>query len=402
MKERRYVTNLGNIGVYLLFIALFRPYFLPSPVYQMIKALAAGCVLLYVLTKRNKISLINLSVAVSFSIIVSSAISFSSVSDMSWRQLADAVIYGVLFYDVHTLCKLYEAMDKTSALTKCLLKINILYCTGILLFLNYSLGTELGDYNLSVYVFGNKFSTCYLFLQAVALYYVCFADKIRKNLAQKVIFIFLIMLSVFTSLYYGCATTLIANIVPVLIYFNPKGIRNLLYKPLCVLATISVATILPFLFNVLLLNSSVNSFVVNVLHRSINLSGRMNIYGRYILPVISQKPLFGYGYSNDAMKVASIYYTNAQNGLLQHILKYGIIGGIVLIIFILYCFRQSKQSYISDGALMMVYSMFIAGIVEVSYNWTLFLGLSLLAVVGDRTIKTTNIGTRTKRIKVKV
>ena len=52
---------------------------------------------------------------------------------------------------------------------------------------------------------------------------------------------------------------------------------------------------------------------------------------------------------------------------------------------------------------MLIYSMFIAGIVEVSYNWELFLGLSLLTVVGKKAADMVCVDKKKKvrRIRVK-
>jgi hypothetical protein len=384
MSKRRIVTNYRNIGVYLLFIVLFRPYFLPSPVYQIIKVFAACYVFIYVIIKHQKLPLINISVAVSASIILSSAVNYFLESNATWRQLFDAVIYGILFYDVYTLFQLYETKDKALDIVNCLLKINLAYCISMIALLNHPIGIDPIDYNLNIYIFGNKFTSSYLFLQVVALYYMRFAETIIKDLVHKIVFFILIILSVFVSFYYGCATTLIANIIPVFIYLNSKRIRNLFYKPGFVLTTICTTTAIPFLFDRILLNPSVRHFVINVLHRNINLSGRMNIYHRFLLPLIFRKPVLGFGYSNSAMRTASTYYTNAQNALLEHIVKYGILGGLIIIVYILFCFRQSKRTLKSDGALMIVYSMFIVGIVEISYNWVFFLGLSLLAIIGEK------------------
>ena len=71
---------------------------------------------------------------------------------------------------------------------------------------------------------------------------------------------------------------------------------------------------------------------MQVLGKGASYKGRLIIYEK-ITRIIEQKPWFGYGYMSDIVNQV-VTFGNAQNGLLDMIVQYGIVGLICWGIFV--------------------------------------------------------------------
>ena len=119
MNQVKLKITFGEILIFMLFVSIFRPYFLPSTVYQMIKVIVVGIAFIFLIAKAKGI-LINWSILVCISIIVSSFISFYTTSSVTVRQVLDAVVYAGCFYCCYTLIHYYGLKGKRYELVKIL------------------------------------------------------------------------------------------------------------------------------------------------------------------------------------------------------------------------------------------------------------------------------------------
>ncbi len=76
MGHSMFKTNLGNIVVYLLYMSLFPPHFIPTIVQQVYRIIFTIIVLIYLLSKGQKRILINDSLLVVISIVASCNINY--------------------------------------------------------------------------------------------------------------------------------------------------------------------------------------------------------------------------------------------------------------------------------------------------------------------------------------
>ncbi len=375
----RSVTKVkaSNLLVYLLFISIFLPSIMPSIVGRVLHIMSTALVIVYVIHKQKKRLLWNHSIIVCLSIIASSFYSYI-IDHVPFKFFLDGVLYAANFYAICSMFLWYDTTERKEVLLRCLLKINSLYCIIALILINKTFGIDSGDANLSIYIFGNKFTTTYLFLMQASLFYSVYCKEISKYIRYKILYLGFFILAAIICWYYKCTTALLASFVIPLIFILPEEIKKKIFKPTFAVSFAIIAGVLPFLLSTILLNKYVSNFITNILHKNMNLSGRLNIYTRYIIPVISRKPYLGYGYTNAAMRTASIYYSNAQNGLLQWIIRFGFIGAIAILVYLYKCFIKSDDGEINYGAMTLVYMMLFASIVEITYNWVFFIGLALL------------------------
>ena len=78
--------------------------------------------------------------------------------------------------------------------------------------------------------------------------------------------------------------------------------------------------------------------------KEICLTGRMDIYAR-IGYLVSKNILFGYGYENNTYVASqTVLASNVQNGVLDNVVSFGIIGTALLAIWIWSCLKFAQKN----------------------------------------------------------
>ena len=72
-------------------------------------------------------------------------------------------------------------------------------------------------------------------------------------------------------------------------------------------------------------------FVVKVLHRSTNFTGRIDVWDKFI-EVIMERPIFGYG-DSPYFYINGLYIPHAHNYYLNTVVEFGLIGLVIYLIF---------------------------------------------------------------------
>ncbi|WP_186423569.1 O-antigen ligase family protein [Lacrimispora celerecrescens] len=375
--------NKMDMAIYCLYIALFKPYFLPETIRTLLKIVLVSIVMIYLFNHMKVKELKNESVVFCAYVSILGVILY--VLQMANIKAAlDGILYGICFFEVFALIKYCCNRGKSSRLLKCLLNITFVYC--LLSIVSVAIYGIENNSNDALYFFGSKFSSSYFFIFYLALFYSLYYEKIKKNLLWKAVFVSLILISVIFSAYVICATALVSTFVFVVFLFLPEKLKRFLTSPrIATVFLLLSAIIVPFL-GVLLNLPFVENFVVNVLHKTSNLTNRLNLYNIYLFPVIKEKLWFGHGYSNDALELASgvmwnsklTYYANAQNGLLDFVVKFGVVGVTIFLILFYKCFQKTKKTRKVVGIQTLIYALILASIVEVTINWIFIIGIALV------------------------
>ncbi|RGH85263.1 hypothetical protein DW745_10980 [Ruminococcus sp. AM28-29LB] len=82
------------------------------------------------------------------------------------KDFLDALLYAVTFYDIYSFIGLCKQKDRFNETIKCLYNIIGLYCILTIVSI-LSVGT-VNNSNQSAYIFGNKFTSSYLFIFFIA------------------------------------------------------------------------------------------------------------------------------------------------------------------------------------------------------------------------------------------
>lgn len=227
----------------------------------------------------------------------------------------------------------------------------------------------------SNYIFGDKFTLAYInmFFLGLSIY------KLRSRAA-------IVLLTMFCTFVCGvahCSTGIAGVLLMMLIYLAYGFLKRLLGSKWCVfgiimlMATVSVAAMELFQLPVF------QSFIVNVLGESSDLTGRLDIYP-HLMELWLQRPLFGYGSDGAANLVMmdSIGAPDTQEGLFQILFSNGLIGGALFLSVCVFSMRNvSSLGKCGRGIYAFVIAMAFCSLVEINLSALFLLGLSLVGLM---------------------
>ena len=362
-----------DILIYALYFSIFKAYFIPNTIRQILKLLIILAVFCFLISKLPKKRLLNISILFSACIIISGLVNYTGGS-YTLKALLDSFLYSLCFYDLYTMIFYCYYKKQMPHLLRCLQNITLIYC--VLTFISVLIVGVENNSNTSAYLFGNKFSSSYFFLLLIALFGATHNMKKRK---YKCVYFGIEIFALWFSLHVMCVTTTVALVALVIISLLPQHIRKILINPKVVVVTLISSAVILLFFETLLHVAFINNIVLNIFNKSYTIAGRLVIYNNYLLDMIRSKFLFGYGYSNGQLiLLTGGVFSNAQNGLFEQFVNFGIVGIASLIYTTYYCFKKpirgEKTFYLS----LIVDAMIIAAVVEVTLNWFFLLGLCLV------------------------
>lgn len=143
-----------------------------------------------------------------------------------------------------------------------------------------------------------------------------------------------------------------------------------------------------FVFDYLLSIPTINYLIFNFFGKSISIFGRQVIYDEYLTKLIGGERLWiGSGYNNSAILMMSGgVFGNAQNGLMEHFVAYGLVGVFAILSTAYYCLKKGRADEHSYYMLLTTYAMVIAATVEVTINWFFFMSLFIVANCNENKI----------------
>lgn len=368
-----YKISVYNLLTYALVFAIIKPYFLPVALRQASKIGILLCVFLFTVSRTQKEKLVNLACLFSGSVLISATISYLK-GGYQPKDFLDAVLYALTFYDIYSFVGLCKRKNRFDKMLKCMYNIIALYC--ILTFISVIINGTANNSNQAAYIFGNKFTSSYLFIFLIALYGAVHEMTLYKNRVQ---YAALFLFSIAFTLYLGCATATVTLVILfVIVLISSKKSMKLLMNEKFVVVSLLVSALIVFSMGQILKIDFINDIVSGFFNKSYTVTGRVEIYNVYLTKVIQERFWFGYGYSNSMMKSLTGLYANVQNGLLEIMVNMGFLSVLSLLVTVFLCFKNSvkdnKTFYIS----IIVYGMIIASIFEVAINWFFFMGICIV------------------------
>lgn len=330
-------------------------------------SLIMGAVLLFPYLKvlfEKKYQIFNMFVLlIAISIFMSAIVNKANYINSMWN----GITYVMQLIIFAWFCEYLDSYKQVYIGIKCLFLIIVIYCVAadlLMLISPYKIYYADGSFSYMT-IIGDKFSLTYLHLISVALY--CSFIKNKDNKIEKINSIILIVLTLLISMYTQCSTMIVGITLFTILLFYRKNMINILSNPVFLLIyTLICNTIL--LFNDAVMNISViKYFIENILHESIELTGRIGIY-RSLSAVANINPILGVGLDNNY--IVSKYITGAadvQNGIMDIFLSYGGFGVIVLISFMIYVIKR-KRGDSGDALLITMYIFITLSSVEITFR----------------------------------
>lgn len=170
----------------------------------------------------------------------------------------------------------------------------------------------------------------------------------------------------------GCVMT-----IGLIIYYWRRTIKN---KPVSkvssVISKFNIGWILAIIFNYLLVIEQIflrfSDFIVNTLHKSPTLGGRVPIWQNCLI-YIKNQPLIGFGYETRSVTLSKIILSHAHNIILEILYRGGIIGMIFFVMAMLSLGKKVKK--IQKNTLVMILAwcvvlfIFLSAIEYVFYRY---------------------------------
>lgn len=362
-----------DIIICFLYIAIFKTYAVPQVLQQLSKITMLAVVLLFIISHIPYKRLINLSILMVVSIILSGMLSYKR-GYIAFDKLMDGTLYAICIYCIYTVMQYCYQIQYMDRLINILYKLTVLYC--IISFISILLeGTSIYGTEMK-YFFGNKFETSYLYIMLVGFYFIKYKDKIDKFFKYKIIYCGLCIATFFLCAWINCGTVMIGSLFLLIAIFIPKHIQIFMMCSKVIIFFVLITGVCIFAMDLLVSNTYIQYLITELMGKSLDLTGRLHIYD-YLLNIISESKWFGYGYNNNII-IAYLGYGNAQNGLMELIINYGMIGTVVILFVLGKSCNLLDKTQKLYGAYAIVYVMIICSIVEISYNYVFFIAVFLI------------------------
>lgn len=366
----------ADIVICLLYYAIFKIHVIPAIIQQITKILAVVLVLIFLISNLNIKKLFNLSMPFAMSVCISSVAAYLHKIN-TFGNIFNGILYGVIFYCICTMliyCReknyVHKFIDRFYAMTAV-----YIFFSMVSILLNRPAYDS-----PAIYFVGNKFATSYLFMLFTVLFGIKYVDLDKGNYTW--IYYALSIATVFLSGYIYCSTAVVSSLVLPAIPLIPKTLRKTICNTKGIMLAGSISVLVILIIEIVLNNQQIRYFIRDILRESLTLTGRLQIY-KALPKIISERLLLGYGYGNGVVRDA-VGYGNAQNGELDMLVNYGIIGCTALLWTIYKC--TNKQ--IENGywrMYVMTYAMLAASIVEISLGYEFFLSLFVIYAASEQT-----------------
>ncbi|MBQ6464332.1 MAG: hypothetical protein IJJ59_13480 [Pseudobutyrivibrio sp.] len=235
-------------------------------------------------------------------------------------------------------------------------------------------------------LFGNKFSVSYMHILLFALVLYGYKNTLlKKNSRKMVIAMFILALGI--SYYTECTTAVVECVLFGVIYFicpvvTSFFLNNSLATILLISACDSILIVSEGIYN-----SKIFIFIVEkILHESADLTGRTTIYLN-ALNAILVSPYWGVGKENNYTIASSLSNAvNLQNGVLDIILSYGIIGLFIWIILFIFVNESAKKNK-NEIMWLFVLLMIFVSTIEVAFRNFFWIYLTYASVLSNGQVK---------------
>lgn len=371
VKKSHMITIFITIAIFhLLFIKINYLYYQD---YRQIKILCLSIAILLLLTKIKILVLKQWRFINLFVFLLALTIVYSSYINRYFKS-SDTVTSDLLAFGLIALFWLveYSIQNKTtSILLKTIFACSFIYCliTDILWFINPTVYGEANSFFI-----GNKFDVSYLHFWMATSYLLYL--KVENSFKRK-FYIALYMWAICVAIISECTTAVVGCGVFILLFCFRRQVEHIIRKPL------SVVIALLFFNSILIVNSAIlsappiNYFIVNILGEDVGLTGRVGIYQKALATILGS-PLWGYGYENNyTVSVNYIGAANIQNGILDCVMSYGIMGTLILLLIIIMLIKQNRKS-IPYTIMVVLYVYIVISSVEIAFNGWFFACVSFL------------------------
>lgn len=320
---------------------------------------------------------------VAFTLFLAASVVFAKTTERGLIQRS-AVRLVLYLYELFFLM-IWAAESTRSQYTIKFLFYCLLFITIVNDFLLFTQVIIFGTSRYPYYLVGTKFNVAYFHINLLTMWFIYKKQQLFSDRNAKRIIFCGFFLVLYLSIYVDCMTGLLGGILMLIMFammYTDSAKRLIcLNSPVCFLLALTASVLFPFLADTMVSIPAVTDFLQNVLNRSVNLTGRLNIYTSFIMRMEGHW-LWGYGYGEaNAVSTEIFGYANVQNGLLQWVLQIGVLGTIMLVVLMLTILRGvNKYGSIKKclPLVILIYLYILLGMIEITFDMSFLLWFALL------------------------
>lgn len=172
-------VKLYDIVIFLLYFSVVKVYAVPQVIQQILKIISMGIVASYFLNHSTK-SFFNKTIILPCLMLISSVVYFIGGSS-NIKILLDGILNASCYWLI-SVCVCYTMKKNMQDHLVEVYYYLTLICCGISIISVFVKAKSANNYGAEViYVFGNKYATCYLFIFLIGLAYYNFYDFKKKS-----------------------------------------------------------------------------------------------------------------------------------------------------------------------------------------------------------------------------
>ena len=235
------------------------------------------------------------------------------------------------------------------------------------------------------YLVGTKFNVAYFHINLLTIWFMYKKQKLLSDRKARKIMFYGFFLVLYLSIYVDCMTGIFGGILILIMFalIHTDSTKQLIHlnSPLMFVLALVGSALFPFLAETMVSIPVVTDFLQNVLNRSANMTGRLDIYTSFVLRMKGHW-LWGYGFGNANTVSTELFgYANVQNGLLQWVLQIGVLGTIALVILMLTILRGVNKYGAAKKCLplvILIYLYIFLGMIEITFDMSFLLWFAFL------------------------
>jgi len=361
-----------SLVFHLMIVKVQAAYF---PLYDQIRTISVFVLLIMLVShikiffrKKNDIILNIIVLLFMLEILYSSHINSNYATSRFYASLQFAAGMAETFF----VFEYIQYISRVDLAKKILYYWTLFYCilSDLLFIINPSVyGTADG------FLIGNKFQISYLHIILLVFWGMHNEEKLKN---RKIATVIHIIWASSIALYTECSTALVGVFIVCVIWLLKNRLLMIMEKWETAIVALAVCDSLLLVNAAVLSNKYVSYFIQNILGKDTTLTGRLRIYA-VIQQAVIRNIWFGQGFENNhAATMQTAMAANAQNGILDCMISYGIIGVALLLIIVIFSFIRGKQkSGFSQYA--MAYTFIGISMVEITLNREFIFFVAMIA-----------------------
>lgn len=357
--------RLSTLNMILLFLTIIRISYIPNELFVIFEYVTIMYLLIFNFCELKKApSVYFLILGYTLILTYSTHLNMQSFrwtlsSFMSGLQMI--VIFSVLSY----------AMDKSGIKVIIndmirIVSVFVILNDLLLLFMGYNFANS-----NTMYLIGNKFSVSFIHLfLACLIYYKYF------NTNKKIVYWAMFVYSIGITILIQCTTGTLTLLVAIFMLLIPIKAMMVVVNRTVLALSLAIGNILIWGSYAIFQTPFIQQIVVNVFHKSSDMTGREKLYDAVLL-LVADKPVLGYGYNSDIFRVM-FGYGNAQNGVFNIVIQAGIVGAVLYFGALYIALRAKTKNMGSYAFFVFLYAMAVGSAIEINLGNIFILGVASL------------------------